>query len=205
MTRPATAPHAMHRVLVTGGAGFIGSNLVRHLLAARPEVRIVDLDALTYAGSLENLYDLPDPARHTFVHGDIRDRALVTRLLSEHAIDTVIHVAAESHVNRSIAAPAAFVETNVLGTHTLLAAARAAWGAAAGRRFHQVSTDEVYGPLAPGAPRSARANRIARARRTPRPRRRRTTWSARTSTPTGSTRRSRNARTTTAPTSSPRS
>jgi dTDP-glucose 4,6-dehydratase len=143
----------LQRVLVTGGAGFIGSNFVRHLLAARPAVTIVDLDALTYAGSRENLRDLPDPDRHQLVHGDITDRALVDRLLAEHAIDTIIHFAAESHVDRSITGPGAFVQTNVVGTFTLLDAARAAWrGRDPGSvRFHHVSTDEVYGSLAPDA------------------------------------------------------
>jgi dTDP-glucose 4,6-dehydratase len=145
------------RVLVTGGAGFIGSNLVRHLLGTRPGVRVTNLDALTYAGSLENLRDLPvgdDPARHAFVHGDICDRTLVDRLLAEHDIETIIHLAAESHVDRSISAPARFIETNITGTFTMLEAARAAWSAAppGERRFHHVSTDEVYGSLPAGAP-----------------------------------------------------
>jgi dTDP-glucose 4,6-dehydratase len=139
---------SMERVLVTGGAGFIGSNLVRHLLATRPHVRIVNLDALTYAGSRENLRDLPDETRHRFVHGDILDRALVDGLLAEEKIDTLIHLAAESHVDRSITAPARFIETNVTGTFTLLEAARAHGKL----RFHHVSTDEVYGSLAPDAP-----------------------------------------------------
>ncbi|MEZ4402755.1 MAG: dTDP-glucose 4,6-dehydratase [Kofleriaceae bacterium] len=144
----------MQRVLVTGGAGFIGSNFVRHLLAARPDVQVVTFDALTYAGSLANLGDLPDPARHHFVHADVTDRAAVDRALTTHAIDTVVHFAAESHVDRSITGPGAFVHTNVVGTFTLLEAARAAW---AGRdpaqvRFHHVSTDEVYGALAPDQP-----------------------------------------------------
>ena len=141
----------MRNILVTGGAGFIGSNFVRHLLAARPDLRVVTYDALTYAGSLENLRALPDAARHTFVRGDICDRADVDRTLAEHAIDTIVHFAAESHVDRSIAAPGEFVRTNVTGTFTLLEAARVAWaGRAAGEvRFHHVSTDEVYGSLAP--------------------------------------------------------
>ena len=143
----------VRRVLVTGGAGFIGSNFVRHLLAARPAVEVVTFDALTYAGSRENLRDLPDPARHTFVHADITDRAAVDRALAEHAIDTVVHFAAESHVDRSIAAPGAFIHTNVVGTFTLLEAARATKLA----RFHHVSTDEVYGSLAPDAPPVAEA------------------------------------------------
>ena len=97
------------------------------MLATDPEVRIVNLDLLTYAGSLDNLRDLPDPARHIFVQGDICDRALVDRLLREHQIDTLVHFAAESHVDRSITGPAAFVETNLVGTFTLLEAARTAW------------------------------------------------------------------------------
>ncbi|MBK9029866.1 MAG: dTDP-glucose 4,6-dehydratase [Myxococcales bacterium] len=143
----------LQRVLVTGGAGFIGSNFVRHLLAARPAVTIVDLDALTYAGSRENLRDLPDPARHALVHGDITDRPLVDRLLAEHGFDTIVHFAAESHVDRSITGPGAFVHTNVVGTFTLLEAARAAWRDRDPTvvRFHHVSTDEVYGSLAPDA------------------------------------------------------
>ena len=142
--------HRPRNVLVTGGAGFIGCNFVRHLLTADPDVRIVNLDLLTYAGSLDNLRELPDPARHTFVQGDICDRPLVDRLLREHAIDTLVHFAAESHVDRSITGPAAFVQTNLVGTFTLLEAARIAW--LDGRtvdhcRFHHISTDEVYGTL----------------------------------------------------------
>ncbi len=139
-------------VLVTGGAGFIGCNFVRYMLAADPAVRIVNLDLLTYAGSTDNLTDLPDPARHTFVQGDICDRTLVERLMREHQVDTVVHFAAESHVDRSITGPAAFVQTNLVGTFTLLEAARGYWleerklGAEA-CRFHHISTDEVYGTL----------------------------------------------------------
>jgi dTDP-glucose 4,6-dehydratase len=147
--------HRPRNVLVTGGAGFIGCNFVRHLLATDPEVRIVNLDLLTYAGSLDNLRDLPDPARHTFVQGDIGDRPLIDRLLREHQIDTVVHFAAESHVDRSITGPAAFVETNLVGTFTLLEAARTAWldGKQAEHcRFHHISTDEVYGTLQRGDP-----------------------------------------------------
>lgn len=142
--------HRPHNVLVTGAAGFIGCNFVRHLLATDREVRIVNLDLLTYAGSLDNLRDLPDPARHLFVKGDICDRLLVDRLLCEHQIDTIAHFAAESHVDRSITGPAAFVQTNLVGTFTLLEAARMAWldGKTAGHcRFHHISTDEVYGTL----------------------------------------------------------
>ena len=147
----------MQNVLVTGGAGFIGSNFIHFLLAVEPQVHIVNLDALTYAGSLENLRDLPDPARHTFVRGNILDRDLVDRLLREHEIDTVIHFAAESHVDRSILGPEQFIQTNVMGTFTLLEAARRFWlderGFGEGAvHFHHVSTDEVYGTLAPDEP-----------------------------------------------------
>jgi dTDP-glucose 4,6-dehydratase len=114
----------MQNVLVTGGAGFIGSNFVRYLLANEPQIQVVNLDVLTYAGSLENLKDLPDPRRHTFVKGDICDRPLVEDLLRRHAIDTVVHFAAETHVDRSILDPEKFIRTNVLGTYTLLEAAR---------------------------------------------------------------------------------
>jgi dTDP-glucose 4,6-dehydratase len=141
----------MRNVLVTGGAGFIGSNFVRSLLQAEPEVRAVTLDALTYAGSLENLKELPDPARHTFVRGDICDRGLVEKLLGELEIDTIVHFAAETHVDRSILGPAPFIQTNVVGTFSLLEAARRVWGGKSGR-FHHVSTDEVYGTLGPGEP-----------------------------------------------------
>ena len=142
--------HRPHNMLVTGGAGFIGCNFVRHLLATDPKIRIVNLDLLTYAGSLANLRNLPDPARHLFVQGDICDRELVDRLLREHQIDTIAHFAAESHVDRSITGPAAFVQTNLVGTFTLLEAARMAWldGKTANHcRFHHISTDEVYGTL----------------------------------------------------------
>jgi dTDP-glucose 4,6-dehydratase len=142
--------HRPHNVLVTGGAGFIGCNFVRHLLASDPEIRIVNLDLLTYAGSLDNLRDLPDPARHLFVQGDICDRTLIDRLLREHQIDTIAHFAAESHVDRSITGPAAFVQTNLVGTFTLLEAARQF--CLENRinvtfRLHHISTDEVYGTL----------------------------------------------------------
>src|SRR3989304_87499 len=106
----------MKDLLGTGGAGFIGSNFVRHVLHRRPEARIVNLDALTYAGSLENLRDLPASARPPFVQGDSRDGALVEGLLLTHEIEVIIHFAAESHVDRSIEGPAGFVQTNVVGT-----------------------------------------------------------------------------------------
>ena len=143
----------MKNVLVTGGAGFIGANFVHYLLKIEPGVQIVNLDALTYAGSLENLKRLPDPSRHTFVEGDICDAELVNRLIREHAIDTIVHFAAESHVDRSILGPAPFIQTNVVGTFTLLEAAKQAWGEErSGKRFHHVSTDEVFGTLSPEDP-----------------------------------------------------
>jgi len=151
------ATYQPRQVLVTGGAGFIGCNFVRHLLSTDPVVRIVNLDKLTYAGSLSNLEGLPHPDRHVFVEGDICDRALVDRLLEDHGIETVVHFAAESHVDRSISGPAAFVQTNLVGTFTLLEAARQCWlekrGLDAGTcRFHHVSTDEVFGTLTPEEP-----------------------------------------------------
>jgi dTDP-glucose 4,6-dehydratase len=147
----------MKNILVTGGAGFIGSNFVRYILQAEPQVRVVTLDILTYAGSLENLKDLPDPERHTFVQGNICDRGLVDELLHRHAIDTVVHFAAETHVDRSIVDPGPFVQTNIVGTFTLLDAARQYWLVEktlgdTTTRFHHVSTDEVYGSLGPGEP-----------------------------------------------------
>ena len=149
-------------VLVTGGAGFIGANFVRHLLESDPQVSVTTLDLLTYAGSLDNLGDdLPGADRHRFVLGDICDRPLVESLLRDHAIDTVVHFAAESHVDRSIDGPGEFVRTNVLGTWTLLDACRQIWlndqklgraDAHARRRFHHIGTDEVYGSLGPDDP-----------------------------------------------------
>jgi dTDP-glucose 4,6-dehydratase len=145
----------MKTVLVTGAAGFIGSNFVRFLLTARPDLRVVSLDALTYAGSLENLKDLPGGERHIFVQGDICDREGVEKLLREQEVEALVHFAAESHVDRSILGPAPFVQTNLVGTFNLLEAARQVWGGTGGfegRRFHHVSTDEVYGSLGPDDP-----------------------------------------------------
>ena len=146
----------MKHVLVTGGAGFIGSNFVRYLLQHEPEVQIYNLDALTYAGSLENLNHLPDPERHIFIHGNICDRELVERVFREYAIDTVVHFAAESHVDRSIFEPDAFIQTNVFGTFNLLEAAKRSWldrsPPASTVRFHHISTDEVFGSLTPADP-----------------------------------------------------
>ena len=145
-------------LLVTGGCGFIGANFVRQRLteAGSPLRRLVNLDLLTYAGNPANLADLASDPRYVFVHGDIGDAALVSRLLAEHAIDAVVNFAAESHVDRSIDSPEPFVQTNVVGTLRLLNAARQHWAGlpAPGRaafRFLHVSTDEVYGTLAPGA------------------------------------------------------
>ena len=142
-------PHIPHAMLVTGGAGFIGANFVEHVLQSHDDVKVTTLDALTYAGSRENLANVIDDPRHTFIEGDITDAPLVNRIFSERAVDTVVHFAAESHVDRSITGPAAFISTNVVGTFTLLEAARTAWQ---GRfdeavRFHHVSTDEVFGSL----------------------------------------------------------
>lgn len=138
----------MKNVLVTGGAGFIGSNFVRFLLTSEPEVKVVTLDLLTYAGHIENLADLPDPDRHVFIQGDICDRDLVENILQRHEIDTIVHFAAESHVDRSILGPMPFIQTNIVGTFTLLDAARKAWeGKNDSFRFHHVSTDEVFGAL----------------------------------------------------------
>ncbi len=147
----------MKNILVTGGAGFIGSNFIHFLLKVEPGVQIYNLDALTYAGSQENLKDLPDAARYTFIHGDILDRALVDRLLREYCIDTVVHFAAETHVDRSILGPMQFIQTNIMGTFTLLEATRQFWlnEKALGEErvhFHHVSTDEVFGSLAPDEP-----------------------------------------------------
>ncbi|MBV8538842.1 MAG: dTDP-glucose 4,6-dehydratase [Alphaproteobacteria bacterium] len=147
-----TARHHLRNVLVTGGAGFIGANFVLHLRRQRPQVRIVNLDSLTYAADLANLDGLAGDGGYRFVRGDICDRDLVTALLVAENIDTVVHFAAESHVDRSIAAPADFVRSNVLGTQALLAACRSVWQGkhtpVSGVRFHHISTDEVFGSLA---------------------------------------------------------
>jgi dTDP-glucose 4,6-dehydratase len=156
----------MKNVMVTGGAGFIGSNFVRYLLRQEPEVQIYNLDALTYAGSLDNLKDLHDPSRHTFIHGNITNYDIVMNVLKTHHIDTIVHFAAESHVDRSIQNPAAFIETNINGTFNLLRAARQFWlmedyKSIEGIRFHHISTDEVYGSLAPLDPPFSEVNRYA--------------------------------------------
>ena len=162
----------MKTLLVTGGAGFIGSNFVLYMLKKHDDIHIVNLDKLTYAGNLKNLKEIEGDARHTFVQGDICDTGLVENLFAKHDIDAVINFAAESHVDRSIEDPAIFAKTNVMGTINLLTAARNAWEQKDGSykpgvKFLQVSTDEVYGslgdtgffteetPLAPHSPYSA--------------------------------------------------
>jgi dTDP-glucose 4,6-dehydratase len=135
-------------VLVTGGAGFIGSNFVRYALAAHPDWRITTLDKLTYAGRLENLHDVQDHPRHTFVRGDVADAAVAAPLV--HTANIVVHFAAETHVDRSIQSAGEFITTDVFGTFVLLEAARQA---PALRRFVQISTDEVYGSVPEGASR----------------------------------------------------
>lgn len=142
-------------LLVTGGAGFIGTNFVYYWLDKYPEQTVTVLDALTYAGRKENIEALQDHPRFRFVHGDILDQALVEQLLKTHDIDTIVHFAAESHVDRSIYGPDAFLKTNIDGTHSLLKAAKKVWldeQKRAEHRFHHVSTDEVYGTLAPTDP-----------------------------------------------------
>jgi dTDP-glucose 4,6-dehydratase len=147
----------MRKLLVTGGAGFIGVNFVHYWLAEHPADRVMVLDALTYAGNPASLQPATGNPRYRFVRGNICDQALVERLMREEGIDTVVHFAAESHVDRSITGPDAFIETNVVGTHALLKAAKAVWLGADGAwaadvLFHHVSTDEVYGSLTPQAP-----------------------------------------------------
>ena len=167
----------MQNILVTGGAGFIGSNFVRYLLETHDDVRVVNFDALTYAGNLENLLDVQDDPRYVFVKGDVRDKAAVDAVFRQYDVDTVVHFAAESHVDRSITEPDVFLSANILGTGVLLDSARRHWCLSpddkhcrdyrAGVRYLQVSTDEVYGalgktgmftettPLSPNSPYSA--------------------------------------------------
>jgi len=132
----------MHQVLVTGGAGFIGSNFIHFLLKKEPHVRVINLDALTYAGNLKNLKNLPDKERYHFIKGDITDRALLKTIFADFEIDTVVHFAAESHVDRSIIGPMPFVETKLVEKKVNPAQTR----------FHHVSTDEVFGALGPDDP-----------------------------------------------------
>jgi dTDP-glucose 4,6-dehydratase len=141
-------------LLVTGAAGFIGANFVHYWLANHPDDRVIAYDALTYAGNRANLAALEGNPAFRFVHADIRDEETVTALLREEQVNTLVHFAAESHVDRSISGPDAFIDTNIIGTHSLLKAARAVWlvGDGMEHRFHHVSTDEVYGSLEPGDP-----------------------------------------------------
>lgn len=145
--------HVPRSVLVTGGAGFIGSSFLVRMVPRYPDTRFVNLDSLTYAGNLMNLAPIEQAENYFFAQGDISDREKVRALFREHAFSTVVHFAAESHVDRSVRAPLSFVHTNVLGTATLLEEARAAWNAddfgTGAYRFHHVSTDEVYGSLGP--------------------------------------------------------
>ena len=139
---------SLQNILVTGGSGFIGSNFIRYVLAQDGFTgRIVNADALTYAGNPLNLADLESDERYSFVQADIRDEEAVAKLFAEYEVDTVVHFAAESHVDRSIFGPKDFITTNVMGTFTLLEAARGAWGDRSDVLFHHVSTDEVYGSL----------------------------------------------------------
>ena len=146
----------MRSLLVTGGAGFIGANFVHYWAAQYPDDRIVVLDALTYAGNQASLESISGNPLYRFVHGDIGDPELVRRLLADEQTDTIVHFAAESHVDRSIHEPDAFIQTNVVGTHNLLKMAREAWldsdAAPSTHLFHHVSTDEVYGTLGPKDP-----------------------------------------------------
>ena len=171
----------MANLLVTGGAGFIGGNFVHYWNAKHPADRVVVLDALTYAGNRSTL----EGSTSELVEGDIRDAALVEQLLRDHAIDTLVHFAAESHVDRSITGPDAFIDTNILGTNSLLKAARAVWlsGSGVAHRFHHISTDEVFGSLGPNDRpfRKSRPTRPTRPIRRARPRP--TIWCAPITTP----------------------
>jgi len=138
----------MKKILITGGAGFIGSHVVREFVTNYPDVQIINLDALTYAGNLENLKDIENKANYTFVKADITDADHIQAVFEQYQPDAVIHLAAESHVDRSITNPTAFVMTNVIGTVNLLNSAKSIWqDDFTGKRFHHVSTDEVYGTL----------------------------------------------------------
>jgi dTDP-glucose 4,6-dehydratase len=145
----------MKNILVTGGAGFIGSNFIRYLLSNEKDVQIINLDLLTYAGSLENLKELPEEGRYSFIEGDICNQDLVENILTSNNIDLIVHFAAESHVDRSIIGPGAFIQTNINGTFSLLEAARKVWlsnGKCENVHFHHISTDEVFGSLGPDDP-----------------------------------------------------
>ena len=137
----------MKKILITGGAGFIGSHVVRLFVNKYPDYAIVNLDALTYAGNLENLRDIENAPNYSFVKGDITDETYINQLFADHSFDAVIHLAAESHVDRSILDPLSFVKTNVIGTAVLLNAAKQSWRNMDNKLFYHVSTDEVYGSL----------------------------------------------------------
>ena len=137
----------MKKILITGGAGFIGSHVIRLFVNKYPDYAIVNLDALTYAGNLENLRDIENAPNYSFVKGDITDESFINQLFADHCFDAVIHLAAESHVDRSILDPLSFVKTNVIGTAVLLNAAKQSWKNMDNKLFYHVSTDEVYGSL----------------------------------------------------------
>ena len=135
------------KILITGGAGFIGSHVVRRFVTQYPGYRIFNLDALTYAGNLANLHDIEHLPNYQFIKGDITDAEFINKLFNEYDFDAVIHLAAESHVDRSITNPLEFIMTNIVGTVTLLNAAKKLWKEKSGKRFYHISTDEVYGSL----------------------------------------------------------
>jgi len=137
----------MRNLLITGGAGFIGSHVVRKMVLGHPTVSILNLDSLTYAGNLENLKDIENLPNYRFIKGDIVDEAFLKKLFETHQIDGVIHLAAESHVDRSITDPLAFINTNIIGTVNLLNACRSNWKEMKTKLFYHISTDEVYGSL----------------------------------------------------------
>ena len=137
----------MKKILITGGAGFIGSHVIRLFVNKYPDYAIVNLDALTYAGNLENLRDIENAPNYSFVKGDITEETFINQLFANHSFDAVIHLAAESHVDRSILDPLSFVKTNVIGTAVLLNAAKKSWDNMENKLFYHVSTDEVYGSL----------------------------------------------------------
>ena len=172
----------MRTYLVTGGAGFIGSNYIHYMFRKYgDEIRIINVDALTYAGNLENLKDVEARENYTFVKADITDKEAMERIFAENEIDRVVHFAAESHVDRSIKNPEVFVKTNVLGTAVMLNCAKAAWEQpdgtfAADKKFLHVSTDEVYGSLRRTALIFMRRRRMRRTALTLRARRPRTCW-----------------------------